>query len=467
MVNEAKIGYEIFPDRFYSSKEKNCTENWKTSIEKSTLGKHQYKFYGGDLRGVIEKLGYLEDLGIEFIYSTPIFKAKTNHRYDTLDYYKIDEMLGTEEDLKDLLRRIHKRNIRFVLDGVFNHVSLDHKWHKNPEYDSFILKNNKESSYWFNVKYLPELNLENPDLREILWNGENSVVKKWTSIGVDDWRVDCAYDIGFKYCREITSVLKKMGDHSSIGEVWAYPKEWVSDGVLDGVMNYYFTELIGALIKGEVDSQSFSQSIKNTQEDCGVDGLLRSWNILSTHDTPRLRRVYKNKWKLAVTLQFTLPGSPLIYYGEELGITSDGDPYCRQPMPWKLANDENDSLNFYKSMATLFRQSPALRKGIYEKVIVTNEKVLVFLRKTEKIKEMKIIVINPTDENQNYRAILRESKLMNNFPVVDEFSGKEVKVANSTIADNIPANSFFIYYPRTKFEGYSPYKRIIQDDINE
>jgi glycosidase len=229
-------------------------------------------------------------------------------------------------------------------------------------------------------------------------------------------------------------------------------------------MNYYFTELVGAYIKGEVDSRSFSKAVENTQKDCGIDGLLKSWNILSTHDTPRLRRIYRDKWKLAVALQFTLPGSPLIYYGEELGITSDGDPYCRQPMPWELANSENESLNFYKSMIALFRRSAALKKGVYEKVIVTNDNVLVFLRKTEKIEDMKIIVINPTDESQDYRAILRESRLMNNFPVVDHFSGKEVKVANSTIADEIPANSFYIYYPKTKFDGYSPYKRIIQED---
>ncbi len=464
MATEAKIGYEIFPDRFYSSKGKKGTVNWQTPIEKTNLGKHQYKFYGGDLRGIIEKIGYLEDLGIDFVYSTPIFKAKTNHRYDAVDYYKIDEMLGTVDDLKELLKQLHKRNIRFVLDGVFNHVSLDHEWHNNPEYDSYILKNNKGNSYWFNVHFLPELNLENHELREILWNGEDSVIKKWTNIGVDDWRIDCAYDIGFKYCKEITDRLKEMGDHNSIGEVWAYPKEWVNYGVLDGVMNYYFTELVGAYIKGEVDSRSFSKAVENTQKDCGIDGLLKSWNILSTHDTPRLRRIYRDKWKLAVALQFTLPGSPLIYYGEELGITSDGDPYCRQPMPWELANSENESLNFYKSMIALFRRSEALKKGVYEKVIVTNDNVLVFLRKTEKIEDMKIIVINPTDESQDYRAILRESRLMNNFPVVDHFSGKEVKVANSTIADEIPANSFYIYYPKTKFDGYSPYKRIIQED---
>ncbi|MFW6120996.1 MAG: alpha-amylase family glycosyl hydrolase, partial [Petrotogales bacterium] len=313
----------------------------------------------------------------------------------------------------------------------------------------------------FNVHFLPELNLKNPEVRKILWKGKNSVIKKWTNLGIDDWRIDCAYDIGFKYCKEITKTLKELGDHNSIGEVWAYPKEWVNDSVLDGVMNYYFTELIGAFIKGEANADTFSQAIENTQRDSGLEGLLKSWNILSTHDTPRLRQIYKDKWKLSVVLQFALPGSPLIYYGEELGITSNGDPYCRQPMPWALANTNNETLSFYKSLVSLFKESPAFKKGKFEKVIVTNNNVLVFLRKTKRIEDMKIIVINPTNENQHYRAIMRESRLMNNFPIIDHFTNKEVKVANSTIVDRIPARSFSIFYPRTEFEGYSPYKRII------
>ncbi|MFW6122434.1 MAG: alpha-amylase family glycosyl hydrolase, partial [Petrotogales bacterium] len=153
MSFEAKVGYEIFTDRFFSSKEKQGTEQWETPIEKTSLGKHQYKFYGGDLRGIIEKLDYLKHLGIDFIYLTPIFKAKTNHRYDAIDYYSIDEILGTEEDLNELIEKLHENNMRFVLDGVFNHVSYEHKWHKNPEYASYILKNN--DFYFLEVNTTP------------------------------------------------------------------------------------------------------------------------------------------------------------------------------------------------------------------------------------------------------------------------------------------------------------------------
>ena len=218
-----KIGYEIFPDRFHSSYKKNNTKNWNEKVQEKPEGLHQFDFYGGDIRGIIQKLDYLKSLNIDFLYFTPVFCANTNHRYDCTDFINVDPMLGTEEEIKELIEKLHSLNIRVVFDAVFNHISKDHRWVE--EKKDYILKNNGKITYWCNVANLPELNLENEELRNVLWKGSNSVIKKWMDIGVDDWRIDCAYEFGYKFCREITETAHKNGNHKVIGEIWSYPQK--------------------------------------------------------------------------------------------------------------------------------------------------------------------------------------------------------------------------------------------------
>lgn len=460
MKERGYLGYQIFPDRFFSSSRKTNTLEWTVPITAKPMGAHQKDFYGGDLKGIAEKADYIKNLGISFLYMTPVFKASTNHRYDCSDFFEIDPVLGTEEDLKRLIEMLHRKGIRLCLDGVFNHIGKDHEWYRNEKYSSFMMKKNGKTTMWGGHDGLPELNLENEELREILWKGENSVVRKWTNIGVDDWRLDCAYDVGYRYCKELTSVLKQMGDHNSIGEIWSYPKRWISDGVLDGVMNYYFRELIKLFLEEKIDGLLLSSMVKKTVSDCGLIPILKSWNMMSSHDTPRLKRAFGKFWKVAAVLQFTLPGSPLVYYGEELGLESEGDPYCRTPMPWGLTESENSDSKFYKELISLYNSCPALNSGDFGKLEHSDKNLFAFSRYTEEIKDFMTVVVNTGTEKKEFRLISDESSLMNGSYMIDVFTGKKALINNSVLSGSIDPQTFMIFKLELKEGGYSPYKRL-------
>jgi glycosidase len=286
------------------------------------------------------------------------------------------------------------------------------------------------------------------------------VVQKWTSIGADDWRLDCAYDVGYEYCQELTGVLKGLGDHNTIGEIWSYPGKWVKNGVLDGVMNYYFRELIKSYLEGKISGRLVSNIVKKSIDDCGIEAILKSWNVLSSHDTPRVKWDFSKHWRLAVALQFTLPGSPLIYYGEELGLESESDPHCRQPMPWKDLDANNEDLIFYKRMIDLYNSKEALNSGNFGELDYSNPNILAFSRYTEKIDDYTLIVVNLTDEPQEFQLISKESSLMNGSKMVEVSSRKKATIFNSMICGKIEAHAFEIYEMEINKDGYSPYKRL-------
>ncbi len=460
MKNKAAIGYEIFPDRFFSSCKKQNTLDWNIPVNYKEEGMHQYDFYGGDLKGIEQKSDYIKSLGIDFLYLTPIFKAITNHRYDCTDFFSIDPLLGTETDLKALIKTLHENDVRLVLDGVFNHIGSEHNWFRNKGYQNLINKNNGETLYWSDVKGLPELNLDSKELRDILWNREDSVIHKWTGLGVDDWRLDCAYDIGYDYLKELTFSLKKLGDHNTIGEIWSYPKKWISGGVLDGIMNYYFRELIKSVIENRLSGQTAVKAIAKTVQDCGIDSLFKCWNVMSSHDTPRIKKDFGKNWKLAVFLQFTLPGSPLIYYGEELGLATEGDPYCRQPMPWEMTIKQNDDTDFYHLLINIFRDCTAINSGKFGEFEYDNPNLIAFSRYNESIEDYRVIIVNPTNAKQEYQLISTESSLMNATQMIDEFSSSTCTVYHSMLYGTIEPNTFHLFKIDTPSNTYSPYKRI-------
>ena len=460
MNKRGYVGYEIFPDRFNTSSNKTGTLEWTTPIQKKPSGGHQFDFYGGDLKGITQKSDYINELGIGFLYMTPIFKAITNHRYDCVDFFSIDPILGRENDLKELIATYHQKGIRIVLDGVFNHIGMKHPWYTDKTYKDFLNKKNGEMTWWGGHIGLPELNLENKELRNLLWNEKDSVVQKWTAMGADDWRLDCAYDVGYEYCQELTGVLKELGDHNTIGEIWSYPGKWVKNGVLDGVMNYYFRELVKSFLEGKLSGNLVTDIVAKTVNDCGIEAILKSWNVLSSHDTPRVKRDFSDRWRLAVALQFTLPGSPLVYYGEELGLESESDPHCRQPMPWNDLDTENEDFQFYKRMIHLYNSKPAFHSGNFDSLEYSNQNLLAFSRFTERIQDYTVIVVNPSNEPQEFQLISNESSLMNGTKMAEISSGKKSDIYNSMIYGSIEAHSFEIYEMEINKEGYSPYKRL-------
>jgi glycosidase len=466
---QAGIGYEIFPDRFFSFCQKKGTRDWHSELpspQDFKEGKYKYGtvFYGGDINGISSKLEYIAELSVDFIYLTPIFSSPSNHRYDCSDYFTIDPMLGTEKDLKKLCSTAMENKIRIVLDIALNHVGDSHQWFikatKGLKEKEFFRQINGSFTFWSDSKNLPELALENPELIDLLWRSEHSAMNKWMKAGISDWRLDCAYELGEEILRDIHKNIAHTQDHKIYAEAWTYPKKWLSNGYTHGIMNYYFKNIIDDFLNNTLDATQTGEILSYTIKDCTEEKLFPCWNILSTHDTPRIKNQYEDLWKLAVVMQFTLPGSPLIYYGEEIGMTGENDPYCRQPMRWELTEKENKTFDFYLNIIKLFKGSPALREGKFTRVFSNNQNILAYSRSTTKIDEYRLILINPTLKAQEFAAYTTESFLMNRAQMQDVFTQERYTIVCSSIKGMINPGSFLILQPLV--DGtYTPYKRII------
>lgn len=466
---QAGIGYEIFPDRFFSFCQKKGTRDWHSELpspQDFKEGKYKYGtvFYGGDINGISSKLEYIAELSVDFIYLTPIFSSPSNHRYDCSDYFTIDPMLGTEKDLKKLCSTARENKIRIVLDIALNHVGDSHQWFikatKGLKEKEFFRQINGSFTFWSDSKNLPELALENPELIDLLWRSEHSAMNKWMKAGISDWRLDCAYELGEEILRDIHKNIAHTQDHKIYAEAWTYPKKWLSNGYTHGIMNYYFKNIIDDFLNNTLDATQTGEILSYTIKDCTEEKLFPCWNILSTHDTPRIKNQYEDLWKLAVVMQFTLPGSPLIYYGEEIGMTGENDPYCRQPMRWELTEKENKTFDFYLNIIKLFKGSPALREGKFTRVFSNNQNILAYSRSTTKIDEYRLILINPTLKAQEFAAYTTESFLMNRAQMQDVFTQERYTIVCSSIKGMINPGSFLILQPLV--DGtYTPYKRLI------
>ncbi len=466
---QAGIGYEIFPDRFFSFCQKKGTRDWHSELpspQDFKEGKYKYGtvFYGGDINGISSKFEYIAELSVDFIYLTPIFSSPSNHRYDCSDYFTIDPMLGTEKDLKKLCSTARENKIRIVLDIALNHVGDSHQWFikatKGLKEKEFFRQINGSFTFWSDSKNLPELALENPELIDLLWRSEHSAMNKWMKAGISDWRLDCAYELGEEILRDIHKNIAHTQDHKIYAEAWTYPKKWLSNGYTHGIMNYYFKNIIDDFLNNTLDATQTGEILSYTIKDCTEEKLFPCWNILSTHDTPRIKNQYEDLWKLAVVMQFTLPGSPLIYYGEEIGMTGENDPYCRQPMRWELTEKENKTFDFYLNIIKLFKGSPALREGKFTRVFSNNQNILAYSRSTTKIDEYRLILINPTLKAQEFAAYTTESFLMNRAQMQDVFTQERYTIVCSSIKGMINPGSFLILQPLV--DGtYTPYKRLI------
>jgi len=331
------IIYQIFPDRF--NKVNNNQKKYKNWGEKPTRRDH----FGGNLKGIKDRIPYLKKLGINCIYLTPIFLAPSPHKYDTQDYMRIDPNFGNMDDFEDLLKSLHDDGMKLLLDGVFNHTG-DRFWaFKDCEI------NGETSQYWnwyhihgFPIKrfpnpnyedagiyYLPKLNHDNNDLLDYL----KQVVKFWTSKGIDGWRFDMPWCIKPDFCSELINEAKGINPNIFvIGEYWGLPYELLEKYPFDGAMDYILRDNVINLLKGTIDLHTFVQNL-SYKEHLRFN---RCWNMLGSHDTSRIRGILKSdkKVKIAFTLQFTFPGIPIIYYGDEIGMFGGRDPDCRRTFNW-------------------------------------------------------------------------------------------------------------------------------------
>ncbi len=427
------VFYQIFPDRFAKSGRKPSGslpfEDWNTP---PTV----HGFKGGDLYGVTEKLDYLQKLGINAIYFNPVFASASNHRYHTYDYYNIDPLLGGNDALKKLLREAHKREIRIILDGVFNHASRGfwqfhhvlengkgspyvnwfyfdperlegrRQWGAYPASGELHALKNGEGSFkaigyqaWWNLPALPKFNTHTPAVREFLFD----VAEYWIKFGVDGWRLDVPAEIDDdEFWREFRRRVRAVNPEAYIvGEIWHEAQRWLQGDQFDAVMNYPIAALalnffaanhlnFGAIQHaGGIKDRIRPTNACDTANE--LDRLLHLYpeeithaqlNLLDSHDMPRFLTCAsgnKDSLKLAWLFMFTIPGAPCIYYGDEVGVDGGHDPDCRKAFPWDETRWDKDLLEHAKACIALRTKHATLRRGSYQRIHAEGE-ILAYAR---------------------------------------------------------------------------------------
>ena len=417
--------YQIFPDRFCRSRIPDPTglvggrtvhQNWEDEpvYRPDEHGEIRNRdFFGGDFQGVISKLDHLKDLGVETLYFNPIFEAAENHRYGTADYDRIDPMLGCNEDFSRLCDEAHKRGMRVMLDGVFNHTGFVSRYFNGDgfypdvgacqSWDSpyrswfqFIRWPDQYESWW-GIYSLPAVNESDPSYRRFIFGDEDSVVRHWLRLGASGWRLDVADELPDSFIQKLNAAARReKSDALIIGEVWedasnkiAYSerRRYFQGGELDSVMNYPLRDAILGFLNGGT-AEHFAESMECIRENYPRDVFYNLMNVVGTHDTARaltLLGVTENEWKMdrngrahyqlppdrleialrrlrmAAVIQFTMPGSPTIYYGDEAGQQGFEDPFNRRTYPWGHENQE--LLAFYRKLCEIRAEEQTLADG--------------------------------------------------------------------------------------------------------
>jgi glycosidase len=480
-----QVVYQVFVDRFAAGSDPDTRRadygpprklhDWRDAPTRGTyladagVWSHEIDFWGGDLRGLTERLDYIHALGCDVVYLNPIFLAFTNHKYDTIDYFKIDPQYGTEADFERLCSEAHKRGMRVVLDGVFNHTGKRSVWFQaalndptSPYRGFYTFDSNLKNGYvgWVDLENLPELNYANPAVRAAIYGAPESVVQRYLA-HADGWRLDVAFELGPKVLAELTaSAHRARKDSFTVGEIYNYPADWFP--ALDGVMDMYLSRIILDLAESRTDGPQASDMVDALVRDAGIEPLLRSWIVLSNHDRPRLRNELPElrdrgfAWALAVSL----PGSPLVYYGEELGVPGTDDPENRAPMPWDLIRTvDPPEFRLVKSLLALRNSHRALQVGDF--VRIPTSRLFAFTRLTDSVRDTVVVVANPTLDSVTERIGPRDGWLQDDSPMRDLLTGAEVKMQAGLMTVTVPPRTVRLFSPvMHEGPGYDRYKRI-------
>jgi len=464
------IFYQIFPDRFAKSKQprKQLLHNPRWEEWDATPTLQGYK--GGDLWGILEKLDYIQDLGINAIYFTPIFQSASNHRYHTHDYYQVDPILGGNEAFKELLDSAHQRNIKVVLDGVFNHSSrgffffndvLENgphspwvNWFKIEDWPLAPYTGDSPANYegWAGIRSLPVFNHDNPDVRKYIME----IAEYWLKFGIDGWRLDVPCEVKTPgFWQEFRQRVKAINPEAYIvGEVWGDSREWLDGTQFDGVMNYLFTgptiaftagdRVILEHIKGRdyeayppLFAAEYADKIQELLKLYPWEIQLTQLNLLASHDTARLITIAGGDIatvELATLILLTFPGAASIYYGDEIGLEGGLDPDCRRGFPTET-NWNLEILNIHKQLISLRHKYPALRIGNYQ-VLYAKGELYIFARTLES--EELIIAINVG--TLSTKADL-DCSTFQNQPNQVLFGKVEIEWNNKVVTLNIPART--------------------------
>ena len=507
------VMYQIFPDRFY--------RKGNTLVEKKGAVYHAswndkpcyykdpdtreivaYDFFGGNLAGIREKLGYLKDLGISVIYLNPIFESASNHHYDTGDYHKVDPILGTNEELKQLCADAKKMGIRIMLDGVFSHTGDDSRYfNKYGNYDTLGAYQSKESPYydwycfnnypngyesWWGFSTLPNVKEENPSYMKFIIENEDSVLKYWMKQGICGWRLDVVDELPEKFTQTFYKVLKEVDkDAVMLGEVWedasnksAYgvSREYLCGQELDSAMNYPFRQVVLDFLLGYADATQISKRLKSLMENYPKQNFYVMMNLLGSHDRERILtllgeapsqegvpavrqaqykldgpRLHKGiqRLKAAILWQMTFPGVPSVYYGDEIGLQGYRDPYCRGTYDWE--NGDAELRQWTRKLIHLRNKHTALQTGsilpiyakgdVYGYARVIDKQKDVFGMEAEN--EVFIVLINRSSEPRHAALDVRDLAA---GIMVDALGDRpDIRIMRGRLEVDIPAYAGLVY----------------------
>ncbi len=371
---KGKVVYQIFVDRFATDKNVPAEEWYREDLgHKDSLR--------GSLKGITQKIPYLKELGAEVLYLTPIFQAETTHKYDTVDYMRVDPGFGTEEDLRELTETAHGAGMYVILDAVFNHTSRHffafqdlqqnqeasryRDWYYVDEFPAQgeLMPSYRSFSYFGGM---PKLNCRNPEVRDYIFG----VIRHWTGeCHVDGWRLDVADEIGRDFWREFRRELRKVNPQALVvGEIWHFNGCYLEGDQWDSVMNYHFTEAVkGFLLERTLTAKGFAERLDFVRGRLKGEAAPLLWNLIDSHDTDRFLTQAggdRKLLKLAAALQFLLPGMPMIYYGDEAGMTGQKKGSgCRRGMLWEKERQDTGLLEYYKRLIAIRKKYPAVGRG--------------------------------------------------------------------------------------------------------
>jgi len=436
------ISYQIFVDRYSNGDLTNDhleTVKWNERPSRTN-------YFGGDLQGIINKFDYMLYLGINMIYLTPIFQSCSNHKYDTIDYFKIDSTFGNNDDLKELVKKCHENNIKIILDGVFNHIGyyseqfqdVINKGKKSEFWDWFYINGESVDTESINYecvgyyKWMPKLKYSTKSVRKfILKIGEYWI----NETGIDGWRLDVADEVDFTFWQEFRSKIKYINKNSLIlGETWKDGRDLIRGDQMDTIMNYLFRDaVVDFFAKKSISAEIFNQKIQKMLYNYPKIVHNNLYNLLDSHDTPRFITECNENWdrmKLAVVFQMTFPGMPAIYYGDEIGMSGNNDPDCRKPMNWESIN--NEIFDFYKKLIDLRRNCKALKLGSFRSLI-SDRDIYGYIRKYKD--EIIFVIINNSENDSSISTLLSGIDIQNStFESIfgDEKSQQKIICEKST-----------------------------------